>query len=285
VVTLRGSSAGLTDAGREIWNQPTPTVVGLADTAEVGDAFGYALAVGDFDGNGCDDLAVGVPLEDDNSSPLAIFADVGAIHVIYGFPGGALSHAGDQFWHQDSQTADGAVADSRERGDLFGLSLIAGDLNSDGYADLAVGVPFEDLSTPFATVADAGAINVFYGSNNGGLSLAATQFWHQDRASVTETADTDDYFALSLAIGDFNGDGFADLAIGIPGEGVTSGGAFREHAGAVAVLHGSRVNLTASDDAATAGTNENDQFWHQNSAGVADSNENHDHFGGGRIAQ
>jgi hypothetical protein len=285
VLTLRGSRAGLTDVGREKWNQPTPTVVGLADAAEVGDAFGYALAVGDFDGNGCDDLAVGVPLEDDNSSPLAIFADVGAIHVIYGFPGtgGALSYGGTQFWHQDSQDADGAVGDSRERGDAFGLTLAAGDLNRDGYADLVVGVPYEDVSTLFTNVADAGAFHVFYGRENDGLSLAGTEFWHQDSSSVIDTAETGDSFAMSLAIGDFNGDSHADVAIGVPGEGITSLGAFREHAGAVAVLHGSGEGLTASDDAATAGADENDQFWHQNSTDVADTNERHDHFGGGRV--
>jgi FG-GAP repeat len=280
VLTLRGSSAGLTDAGREKWHQATPTLAGLADTAEVGDAFGYALAVGDFDGNGCDDLAIGVPLEDDNSRSLAVFWDVGAVHVIYGFPGGgALSYAGAQFWHQDTQTGAGAMGDSREPGDAFGLTLAAGDLNGDGYADLVVGVPNED----FGSASNAGAINVLYGSGKGGLSLAETEFWHQDTAGVTDTAEGDDFFSRSLAIGDFNGDTYADLAIGVPGEGITSLGAFREHAGAVAVLHGSSRNLTASDDGATAGTNENDQFWHQNSTDVADTNERHDHFGGGGV--
>jgi hypothetical protein len=75
------------------------------------------------------------------------------------------------------------------------------------------------------------------------------------------------------------------VTVGVPGEGITSGGAFREHAGAVTVLHGSSQNLTASDDAATAGVDENDQFWHQNRTDVADTNERHDHFGGGRVVQ
>jgi hypothetical protein len=51
----------------------------------------------------------------------------------------------------------------------------------------------------------------------------------------------------------------------------------------VSVLHGSSAGVTASDDGATAGIDENDQFWHQDSAGVADANERHDHFGGGRV--
>jgi hypothetical protein len=147
-----------------------------------------------------------------------------------------------------------------------------------------VGVHSEDVSTLFTTATDAGAVHAFYGRADDGLSLAGTQFWHQDSQSVTETADTGDLLAMSLAIGDFNGDTYADLAIGVPGEGITSNGAFLEHAGAVNVLHGSSMSLIASDDVATAGVDENDQLWHQNSGDVADTNERHDHFGGGRIA-
>jgi hypothetical protein len=284
VVVVEGSALGLTDVGNEIWSQAAPQVVGLLDTAHAGDAFGYSLSVGDFDGNGCDDLAIGVPFEDDRSSQLVIFGNVGAIHVLYGFPGGDLSPAGQQFWHQDSANADGAVADARESGDVFGLSLAAGDLDGDGYADLVVGVPFEDIPVFLAgSTPNAGAVNVFYGRANDGLSLAGTQFWHQDSQSVTDTAENGDQFSMSLAIGDFNGDSFADLAIGVPGEGITANGAFRDHAGAVNVLHGSSASLTATDDAATAGIDENDQLWHQDSASVADEKERHDHFGGGRV--
>ena len=57
----------------------------------------------------------------------------------------------------------------------------------------------------------------------------------------------------------------------------------REHAGAVNVLHGGKAGLRASDDPATADVDEEDQFWHQDTPGVADAVEAHDHFGGGRI--
>ena len=43
---------------------------------------------------------------------------------------------------------------------------------------------------------------------------AGKQVWHQDSPGVRETAEPYDWFGASVAAGDFNGDGFADLAVG-----------------------------------------------------------------------
>lgn len=67
---------------------------------------------------------------------------------------------------------------------------------------------------------------------------------------------------------DFNGDGKADLAIGVPGEGFGN----LYSSGAVNVLYGGPSGLQTSSPA--------DQFWHQNSPGVEDAAENEDNFGG-----
>jgi FG-GAP repeat len=64
---------------------------------------------------------------------------------------------------------------------------------------------------------------------------------------------------------DFDGDGFDDLAIGVPREGVGE----ILNAGAVNLLFGSANGLTAVGD----------QLWHQDSPGVLDTAENSDHFG------
>ncbi len=95
------------------------------------------------------------------------------------------------------------------------------DFNGDGFADLAIGVPNEAVGT----VTNAGAVNVIYGST-GGLSATATpdQFWTQNTPNVAGVADVDDAFGKALAAGDFNGDGFADLAIGRPRRSPTSSG-------------------------------------------------------------
>src|SRR5919197_316629 len=132
------------------------------------------------------------------------------------------------------------------------------DFNGDGFADLAVGVPREDVGA----VVDAGAVQVLYGSPSGLTRI--DQFWTQD-ATGSDPAEAGDEFGSAVATGDFNGDGFTDLAVGVPLEDV---GATLD-AGAVNVLYGSPTGLTATGD----------QFWTQDSTGVADSAEAGDEFG------
>src|SRR5207249_2275194 len=181
-----------------------------------------------FNSDGFADLAVGVPHED-----VGAIGDAGAVNVLYGSAAGlqAVSPA-DQFWTQDSA----GVKDAAESGDTFGASLGAGDFNNDGFADLAVGAAREDMGA----VADAGAANVLYGSA-AGLQAASPddQFLDQDSAGVNDTAQTGDAFASSLGAADFNNDGFADLAIGVPLESVGAGA----HAGATNILYGSAGGL------------------------------------------
>ena len=88
------------------------------------------------------------------------------------------------------------------------------DFDGDGYADLAVGVPGEDVRG----VKDAGVVQVLYGSASG--VSARDQVWHQGRKGITNKLEKRDRFGSSLTSGDFDGDGFADLAVGIPFENV-----------------------------------------------------------------
>src|SRR5439155_6338242 len=105
----------------------------------------------------------------------------------------------------------------RERGSSSGISKA--DFNGDGFADLAIGIPFQD--TP-VNVADSGAVIVIYGSSGGLTTTTAgippAQFWAMNTLGVPGVANAGDHFGSALAGGDFNGDGFSDLAIGVPGE-------------------------------------------------------------------
>ncbi|MGY6216022.1 FG-GAP repeat protein [Methylolobus aquaticus] len=247
IQVLLGSAAGLTDAGNQFWHQDSP---GVHDAAEAGDEFGSKLAVGDFNDDGYDDLAIGVPYES-----LGAISTAGVVHVLLGSPTG-LTDAGDQLWHQDS----GGILGVAQADDQFGRALAAGDFNQDGYDDLAIGVPREDV----AGTANAGAINVLLGSA-AGLTAAGDQLWHQNTAGIHDLVEQDDQFGHALAAADVNADGFDDLAIGVVGEDI---GALAS-AGAVHLFLGSAVGLTAAGD----------QFWHQDTAGVLDTAEGGDQFG------
>ena len=71
--------------------------------------------------------------------------------------------------------------------------MAAGDFDNDGLADLAVGVPFEDVGA----IDDAGAVNVVYGSASGLTAAGDQQFW-QGAAGVAGTAETSDSFGFAL---------------------------------------------------------------------------------------
>jgi hypothetical protein len=169
-----------------------------AGAAEAGDRFGAALAAGDFDGDGVDDLAVGVAGEDDRA------ADDGNVVVFRGGPGGLLVATPERLRQQGAAAA--------EAGDRFGAALAAGDFNGDGVDDLAVGVPGED-----DRAADDGNVIVLYGRASG-LGAAASVRLEQQTTGAGATGEAGDGFGTTLAAGDFDGDGIRDLAVGVPAE-------------------------------------------------------------------
>lgn len=198
--------------------------IAIGGSSEAGDQFGNALAVGDFDNDNYDDLAVGVPGESLGTGDL----HQGAVHLFYGTPHG-LDGARDALINQNS-FAD----ESREEDDRFGTSLAAGDLNGDGYDDLAIGVPSEDLGA----AVNAGCVNVIYGAATG-LDLTTGETWSQDAPGIEGLPATGERFGQGLAIGDFDRATTSsydehDLAISVTGE---SSGVL-ENAGAVHVIYG-----------------------------------------------
>jgi FG-GAP repeat len=254
VHVLYGSSAGLTANGNQLWSQSS---AGISGAVEPDDAFGVSLAAADFGNSVHADLAIGA-----SGEALGRVFFAGGVHVIYGSVSG-LTATGSQFWTQDSPGISGVAESSGGNGDLFGRSLAAANFGNSAHADLAMGVPSEDIGD----IGDAGGINVLYGSPTG-LTAAGNQFSSQDTPGITgksESSSSNETFGWSLAAANFGKSADADLAVGVPGEDVVG----VRGVGVVHVIYGSVTGLTTVDD----------EFWHQDSPGITGAAEAFDNFG------
>lgn len=205
---------------------------------EAGDGFGETLVVGDFNGDGVDDLAVGAPNESVNG-----IAQAGAVYLYLGYANAKNSpNLGLRPRMVVTQSALGAGVD--EAGDRFGTSLAAGDFDHDGDDDLAVGAPHEAAG---GNPVDSGAVVLFRG---GTIGLTYWKVLGQDTLGITSAGDL---FGHALAAGDFDGDARTDLAVGAPGD-FGSGSVFVFRGGAVAQL--SAWQLLTQVPLFTAGAND-----------------------------
>jgi hypothetical protein len=228
VFVFPGSGHGLDKAHVVALDQDR---AGTHGRAEAGDQFGSVLAAGDLNGDGRDDLAVGIPNETVNGAPAA-----GAVSVFFGCdlePGCDLLDRHDQYLSQATPGAQGAA----EAGDLFGIALAVGDFGRGAPADLAIGVLREDVGT----VVDAGAVEVFYGAASG-LRTSDTQLLVQGHAGVPDQPEAGDEFGAVLAAGDVGKGPEDDLVVGTPFEDL---GAAAD-AGTVTVLYGGPGGLSPS---------------------------------------
>jgi hypothetical protein len=230
-------------------------------SVEAGDLFGYAITTGYFNNDQYSDLAIGAPREtsttiDDSG------ADAGAVTVLYGSANGVNTNGQDYFHQGKLNNA------TLEAGDGFGFSLASGNFNNDKFSDLVIGAPFEDLEYTNSTVENAGIVHVFRGSS-GGITLTGNTIWSQNTASIKGASEAGDYFGYSVASGDFDNDGFDDLAVGVPFEDLEYTTSTVENAGAVNVIRGSTTGLTAQGN----------QLWYQSVSNIMGSSEDFDRFG------
>lgn len=197
--------------------------------------FGSSLAAGDFNGgdrgDGRDDLAVGSP----GHGP-------GYVSVFNG------SDTGLRYWETFSQDTQG-VAGSNQDFDRFGHSLAVGDADGDGNRDdLAIGIPYDKEDLGWST----GAVTVLYGGIFG-FTGQDSQRWTKASPGVpgapggTGNLDSPDRFGYGLAFGDFNRDGYDDLAMGAPGSPVTVDGVRKPDAGTVTVLYSGGTRLATGN--------------------------------------
>ncbi len=149
VAGARWNDAGGTDAGRAYVFFGGPGADAVADLtltgAAAGDEFGKTVSLGDVNGDGFADVLVAAPLHDAGGPSND---DRGRVYVFHGGPG--LDAVADF-------TLTGEAA-----GDQFGRGLSGGgDVDLDGFDDLAVGAPLEDAGG--GPNIDRGRVYVFYG--------------------------------------------------------------------------------------------------------------------------
>jgi hypothetical protein len=277
VNVLYGTINRLRATNSQFWSQNNS---GIQGGREREDHFGAALAAGNFNGdarNGMpiDDLAIGVPGEDLSVQNGGTRTDVGAVNVIYG-SATRLTVDNNQFLSQDT-TGLASGDEIAEGGDVFGSALAAGDFDSDGRDDLAVGVPGEKVGG----LSKAGAVNLFEGRTTGLFVPSPLALISQDSVNVPDDAEANDRFGQAVALADFDNDGRDDLAIGVPFEDFTpsfdaSGNPINlaHNTGAVNVIYGTAGNIPGTDS----------QLWHQDTLDVngietRDAAEDDDEFG------
>ncbi|XP_068247152.1 integrin alpha-PS3-like isoform X2 [Palaemon carinicauda] len=172
---------------------------------QLGENFGASLVSADVNGDGLSDLVVGSPTFSEDNKP-----DIGRIQVFHGTKNGlskSSSHSG----------SERAMA-------RFGTTLASpGDINRDGYEDIAVGAPWE--------VEGKGAVYIYLGSSDGLWKKFAQRLVPEDFPQHLNLRG----FGMSISRAtDIDGNSYPDLAIGS----VLSGHAMVLMSRAVASLRG-----------------------------------------------
>ncbi len=261
-----GSRAGLQPAKRRFVSQRARGL--RPKRAVVSEAFGYALAVADFDRDGFGDVAVGDPAGTNDGSACDTVTCAGAVFVLPGTANGPTTRGRRQF-ALSQQPADDVWYGDYAPSNFFGGGLAAGDLNRDGRPDLAIAAQFDRYGQTGQLGhvdgdAGTGRVYVLY-STKQGLSASGHQVWSQRSPGVKGIGkDGEGFGSGGLQILDCGNGRTADLLVHSPRD--------RSKRGTVSVLYGSTGGVTTRGD----------QLWHQDRPGIPGRGERQDGFGSAR---
>jgi len=189
----------LTDTGTIKTEQKVSSLAGgFWGTLHDDDRFGASIAnVGDLDGNGVDDLAVGAPWDDDGGT------DRGAVWILFLQADGTVAH------EQKISDLEGNFLGALNDGGQFGYSLTClGDLDGDGTDDLAVGL----IRDSYGGTSERGSVWILFLNPDG--TVKGQQKIGTGYGGFVGTLDTQDHFGRALtSLGDLDGDNITDLAV------------------------------------------------------------------------
>ncbi|MFJ9507326.1 VCBS repeat-containing protein [Streptomyces anulatus] len=203
----------------------------------------FELRAGDVNGDGRDDV-VGVSHHDSED-------DLRMVSVAAGGPTGPGLFS----------VVTGAGGHRLEAGE----KLAVGNVNGDAYADIVVG-RLEGYDSDVDHPLSLGGLITYVPGSAAGAQGAKAKVFNQDSAGVLGVAERGDLFGQSLAIADTNGDGYGEVAVGVPGEALGT----VARAGGIVILPG-----TAAGPTGTGSTGFN-----QTTEGITGTAEAGDLFGG-----
>jgi len=160
------------------------------------DIFGaYVTSLGDVNSDGIVDIAVGATQDDDGGT------DRGAVWVLFLNTDGTVKH------HQKISDTEGGFTGVLDNSDKFGVVGDLNDIDSDGVVDMAVGAAKDDDGGT-----DRGAVWILFLNSDG--TVKSHQKISSTEGGFTGSLDNEDYFSLVSSIGDLDGDGVIDIAVG-----------------------------------------------------------------------
>ncbi|MGL5083087.1 MAG: FG-GAP-like repeat-containing protein [Microcoleaceae cyanobacterium] len=237
-----GSSSGITTRGLQVFHRDTPGVLGSNEAPAT--QFAQALAAGDINRDGFDDLVIGAPGAPDTNASFS-----GAFHVLYGSTTGLTTTNNTLIGQSFAGVSD-------KTGDRFGESLDVADVNGDLVDDVIIGAPGSNSST--------GQGYVYFGRQGQNFPSNNPQILTKSNL-LGGLSQAGDQFGASIDAQQINTDNFADIIIGAPG---SNNGATND-VGTVHLTFGSASGASSS----------NVRLFQQGFSGVAGIAEAGDRFG------